>query len=128
VTQLQPDPVPNDGPSVHDLVIAALEGCKKADAALEDHDEARWDAIISLLRERKQTGIEWYGTTLQAGNGRDWLRDLREELADAACYAMQGIVESGLDITGAGDWHPVVAAYDEIIMALFELEGMSDGR
>lgn len=64
----QPLPIPNDRPSIQSLVRADLD-----------------------LRE--QVGIERYGTALQPNNGRDGLRDLYEELLDAACYIKQLIVE-----------------------------------
>jgi len=57
----EPKPVPNDNPSIHDLVIADIE-------------------------DRKKFGVEKYGTLLQAGNGRKSLVDLYQELIDAACY------------------------------------------
>lgn len=61
-------PVPNDSPDIQSLVIADIEA-------------------------RRQVGIERYGTALQAHNGRDALRDLYEELIDAAMYARQLMVE-----------------------------------
>jgi hypothetical protein len=64
----QPDPIPNDKPSIHDLVIQAVE-------------------------QRKQFGLEKYGTLLQAGNGRKSLKDALEEILDLACYLMCVIVE-----------------------------------
>lgn len=57
----QPAPVPTDEPHVHDLVAADLAG-------------------------RKALGITKYGTPLQAGGGRDHLRDAYEEALDLACY------------------------------------------
>jgi|HubBroStandDraft_6_1064221.scaffolds.fasta_scaffold240788_3 hypothetical protein len=83
----QPLPVPNDGPSMHDLVIADLDCWPESDEVL--------NAVRDLLAERKRIGLERYNSLLQAGNGRDARRDLLEELADAACYAMQLQVERG---------------------------------
>ena len=57
----QPDPVHNDSVSIHDLVIVDIA-------------------------QRKQFGLDKYGTYLQAGNGRKSLRDAYEEVLDAACY------------------------------------------
>lgn len=57
----QPPPVPTSGPHVHDLVAEDLAG-------------------------RKALGVSKYGQALQASNGRDHLRDLYEELLDAAVY------------------------------------------
>jgi len=64
----QPAPVPNDRPSIHDLVIADME-------------------------ERKALGKRRYNSLLQAGNGRDALVDLYQELLDACAYARQMIEE-----------------------------------
>jgi len=78
-------PVPNDGPSMHDLVITDLG------VWTIPHREA----VQELLLERKRIGLERYGSMLQAGNQRDWYRDLTDELTDAAVYAKQGICELG---------------------------------
>lgn len=54
-------------------------------------------AIVDLVTEdlllRKKKGIETYGIPLQAGNGRDALQDLYEELLDACCYLKQAMEE-----------------------------------
>lgn len=42
---------------------------------------------------RRRIGIARYGRPLQAHNGRDALRDLREELLDALAYSEQEAVE-----------------------------------
>jgi hypothetical protein len=49
--------------------------------------------VIADLRDRRRVGIQRYGTALQAHNGRSALRDLYEELLDAACYARQRLEE-----------------------------------
>jgi hypothetical protein len=64
----QPMPTVNDSPSVQSMVIADLQ-------------------------VRLQVGISRYGTGLQPFNGRDGLRDLYEELLDAATYIRQVIAE-----------------------------------
>lgn len=66
----QPLPVPNDGESMHDRAIARMQ-------------------------ERKEIGLRRYDSLLQIGNGRDFLRDLSDELADALAYAegLRAIVE-----------------------------------
>jgi hypothetical protein len=64
----QPPPKPNNSAHIADLV---------------NHD-------IAL---RKVQGIAKYGTALQGGNGRDALRDLYEELLDAAQYCRQVLYE-----------------------------------
>ena len=64
----QPLPVPNAGPSMHDLVI-------------ED------------IKARKAIGLRRYGALLQAHNGRDALRDAYEEVLDLAIYLRQYMAE-----------------------------------
>jgi len=64
----QPMPTPTGTPSVQEMVIADI-------------------------RARMKVGVERYGTLLQPRNGRDALRDLYEELLDAACYTRQAIAE-----------------------------------
>jgi transcriptional regulator with XRE-family HTH domain len=86
----QPLPVANDGPSMHDLVIEDLDRWPVSSSTQV--------AIRELLAERKRLGLERYGSLLQRGNGRDWLRDLREECADALVYARQGLEELGVSI------------------------------
>lgn len=64
----EPAPQMNEGPSIHDLVIKDMES-------------------------RKQMGLEKYGTILQAGNGRNALKDAYEEVLDLACYLKQKLEE-----------------------------------
>jgi len=64
----QPLPVVNDAPDIQSQVIADIE-------------------------QRRRVGIARYGTALQPHNGRDSLRDLYEELIDAAMYVKQAMVE-----------------------------------
>lgn len=66
-----PMPVPNDGPSMHDLVCADMQ-------------------------QRKQFGLNRYGTLLQAHNGRDALQDAYEEALDLAVYLRQVIEERAI--------------------------------
>ncbi len=66
--QRQPNPVANTNPAIQDLVVADMAA-------------------------RKALGIQRYGTALQAGNGRDALRDLYEELLDGCNYARQMLFE-----------------------------------
>lgn len=63
----QPLPVPNDGPSMHDLVAADM-------------------------MERKEHGLRKYGQLLQAFNGRSFLQDGYEEVLDLAVY-LRGALE-----------------------------------
>ena len=64
----EPDPIPNDSPSIHDLVIRDME-------------------------DRKTMGLAKYGTILQAHNGRDPLIDAYQEVLDLAMYLRQEIEE-----------------------------------
>lgn len=49
------------------------------------------ELVIADLQARAEKGQAKYGTKLQAGNGRDGLVDLYEELADALLYCRQEI-------------------------------------
>lgn len=64
----QPLPIKNEHPIIQDLVQADIEA-------------------------RKQIGISRYGTALQPFNSRDVLRDIYEELLDAAVYMRQALYE-----------------------------------
>jgi hypothetical protein len=64
----EPAPQHNDGPSMHDLVIADMQS-------------------------RKEFGLQKYGTILQAHNGRNALRDAYEEVLDLAVYLRQKLEE-----------------------------------
>jgi hypothetical protein len=112
----QPLPVPNDGPSMHDLVCRDLPGIVGTAAEL--------NAVRDLMAARKQVGIDRYGSLLQAHNGRDCARDLKEELADAAVYARQWLEELADDMT-AGDVYEV---YEHVLNALVRACGIGDPR
>lgn len=49
--------------------------------------------VIKDIVERREVGIQRYGTALQPHNGRDALRDAYEEAIDLAMYLKQLIVE-----------------------------------
>lgn len=57
-------------------------------------------SIQQLVRDdlvtREQLGIERYGTSLQANNGRDSVVDAYQEALDLACYLRQTIERGGL--------------------------------
>lgn len=44
------------------------------------------DLLINFVAKRKDLGLRRYGSLLQAGNGRDSLRDALEEVVDLAAY------------------------------------------
>lgn len=65
----EPMPTANDNPSIHDLVMQDIQ-------------------------DRKEFGLNKYGTTLQAGNGRKGLVDAYQEILDLAVYIRQYIEET----------------------------------
>lgn len=79
----QPKPEANEREHIADLVVVGFErdGSKLALQVARD------------LQDRKQIGIERYGTALQAFNGRDCLVDLYQELLDGLNYAKQRLEE-----------------------------------
>ena len=75
----EPPPISTDEPSVHDLLIQHLS--KRTIAS----------SLISHVRDRKEFGLQKYGTILQASNQRDHRNDIFQELLDALIYSQQGI-------------------------------------
>lgn len=67
----QPNPTPNNHPSVT-------------------------DEVIKDLRERERIGVEKYKTTLQIDNGRDSLQDSFEEALDLSQYLKQTMMNRDL--------------------------------
>lgn len=65
----EPPPIPNNNPSIHDL-------------------------IIQDLQDRKDFGLQKYGTILQVGNGRKTAVDLHQELLDGVVYSRLLIEEN----------------------------------
>lgn len=55
------------------------------------------DLVLQDFLERDRVGVRRYGTRLQAGNGRDVLRDAYEEALDLALYLRQAIEERTKD-------------------------------
>lgn len=55
------------------------------------------DLVISDIEDRKEFGLAKYGTTLQAGNGRNALLDAYQEALDLACYLRQALEESDVN-------------------------------
>lgn len=75
----EPSPVVTDEPSIHDLLIEHLSKRKLV------------SPLIPHIRDRKDFGLQKYGTILQASNGRDHRNDIFQELLDALIYTQQGI-------------------------------------
>jgi hypothetical protein len=48
-----------------------------------------WEQIIKTMEDRRAIGIETYGRPLTPFNGRNSLKDLKEELLDAIAYLTQ---------------------------------------
>jgi len=57
--------------------------------------------VIADLKGRDAVGRIKYGTTLQAGNGRDSLMDAYQEALDLVMYLRQAIMERGKDGSNA---------------------------
>lgn len=49
--------------------------------------------VLDIFRKRREMGLAKYGTPLQAGNGRNPLRDLLDETLDRIVYIEQSITE-----------------------------------
>ena len=75
----QPLPVPNGQRSSHDLVVDDIASCAAP--------YKQRTAAATLMAQRKELGLERYGSILQSGNGRNCRQDLLEEIADACAYA-----------------------------------------
>lgn len=56
------------------------------------------DLLVREIEKRKALGLSRYGTILQAGNGRNALQDLLDELIDGCVYLMQEIEERRLRV------------------------------
>ena len=57
---------------------------------------AIWSLVIEDMETRDLVGREKYGVPLQAGNGRDALLDLYQELLDAVVYTRQALEERAI--------------------------------
>lgn len=53
------------------------------------------EALLQMIRERRQVGVQRYGSPLMTHNGRDALQDALEEAVDLAAYLMQLRMERG---------------------------------
>lgn len=62
-------------------------------APLPSESPAVWDLVSADMAARDRLGESRYGTRLRPHNGRDALRDLYEELLDAAAYIRQVMYE-----------------------------------
>jgi hypothetical protein len=99
----QPAPVPNDGTPI-------------------------WELVVADMHARDQLGRERYGTPLQAGNGRDALRDAYEETLDLAVYLRQALAERDakqiqhtITLTIVPDLTVVRAEFDKVLAEVSRL-------
>lgn len=104
----EPDPIPNDGPSMHDLVINDLWDSEDGEDAWSEPDRfgvsektnELFDdidlvtAAIDDLTDRKKFGLDKYNTVLQAFNGRNALVDAYQEIQDLLVYLRQAMCEN----------------------------------
>ena len=54
-----------------------------------------WQLVVEDMNARDAIGRRRYGVPLQAGNGRDALRDAYEEALDLVAYLRQALEERG---------------------------------
>lgn len=80
-------PKPKEG--FGDMWKRVIERFEKLNPGYENPDTK----ALKLFNERRQNGIDKYGTCLQAFNGRNAIEDLIAELLDAMVYAEQIAVE-----------------------------------
>jgi hypothetical protein len=91
----QPDPVPNDRPSLHDL-------------------------LVKDILERKQLGLARYGTIIQPFNGRDQLQDCYEEQLDQLVYLKAALIERDELLRQLGELRADLARQKELNLVLAE--------
>lgn len=89
----QPAPLPNEGASMHDLVIGDLRARQFYTMRHIPLSPVVQQAMIYNIRKRKIYGFEKYGTVLQANNGRDASVDAEEEVIDLLVYLKQMMME-----------------------------------
>lgn len=82
-----------DKVSPEDDAMRAKHGVNVHSAPIHNDNPSIHDLLIESIKSRKAFGKEKYGTELQAGNGRDALKDMLDELIDAAVYTMKEIAE-----------------------------------
>lgn len=107
----QPEPVPNDGTPIWELVI------KDAEVFMKNSEP-----LIRDMRERDAIGEARYGTRLQAFNGRDALVDAYQESLDLCVYLRQYLEEH--KEYGSG----VFTAYAEALGVCYSIKRVLDQR
>lgn len=112
----QPLPVPNDRPSIHDLVRDDLEIFSYGVV----------EPAIDLLMKRKALGLDRYSSLLQAFNGRDAYRDAQEELTDLIVYTKQMIAEHDEAGTPSGPMRiRLDIVYNTLLFLLVDMSTLS---
>jgi hypothetical protein len=89
----EPAPIPNGGPSMHDLVCEDLDRRSLGSPLSRDQN----DHLKGIFKERKQYGYDKYGTYLQTDNGRNSRQDALEEAIDLVVYLKQATLEYQAD-------------------------------
>ena len=92
-TRGEPAPIPNDGPSMHDLAIKDIITALGRSENVPDNELAGIMGVCDELQDRKCHGLEKYGTFLQAHNGRNPVRDAMDEALDLIVYMRQMVSE-----------------------------------
>ena len=104
---VQPDPVHNDHPSAHDLVVADIELRGYTAAVTPANLDGVYNLLLAIyigllesksnaveeMQARREFGLKKYGTTLQPFNGRDHIADSIDELGDLLVYVRSYIYE-----------------------------------
>ena len=104
---VQPAPVSNDAPSVHDIVA---DGFKRI-------DHIAGTRVREDILKRKEFGLAKYGTILQPGNGRDSIADAYDETLDQLVY-LKTRIEEHLAETHTVPWWLVKAERKSTEIAL----------
>lgn len=101
----QPSPIPNDKPALWPMVIEDFRNgfMREPEMSIEGYRNLV-SKIVDDMHARDQFGRNKYGVPLQAGNGRDSLKDSYEELLDAAVYLKQSIEEWEAHALGTGQF------------------------
>lgn len=86
----QPAPVATDRRPAWDIVVEYMLTKPRTDGYGDVHLQ-----VVADMRERDQLGRARYGTPLTAGNGRDHLIDLYQEMLDASVYMAAWLDEYG---------------------------------
>lgn len=91
---LQPQPAPETASG--DLWRGYIDELKEAMASAGVvPGDSRMDRYYQLMEDRREQGIQKYGTPLQVGNGRDFLADAIQEVLDAMIYNIGAEMEGG---------------------------------